>query len=465
MIRIFRHYVPRSLVLLGTTEALVLFCSVYAGVRMGLMDFNPTVKLLVGGVWPKAVLYTVVVMLLMVTVGLYQRGLRDELRGLVLRVIVAFVLAVIVMTVVTGLFPGISIGRQAMTLTLVVSFIGVLGFRTLLHKYSERSVFKRRTLVLGAGRMAAQVEQLRRKSDWRDASLLGYVHTGEEDIAVDERKLLHIRTSLLQLALESEADEIVVAVEERRHKFPVSQILDCKMSGIQVVDLLGFFEQQTGKIQIDALRPSSMIFADGFIQAVLKSYVHRAFDVVVSLLMLAVTWPVMLAVCVCIWVESGFSGPILYRQVRVGRNNRNFEILKFRSMAIDAEESGAAIWAAANDDRITTVGNFIRKVRFDELPQLLNVLRGDMSFVGPRPERPEFVAELSKKIPYYDLRHRVNPGITGWAQICYPYGASDRDAKEKLQYDLYYIKNYSLFLDLMILIQTAQVILWGKGAR
>ena len=223
-----------------------------------------------------------------------------------------------------------------------------------------------------------------------------------------------------------------------------------------------FFEQQTGKIKIEALSPSTIIFADGFVQAILKTYAHRAFDIVISVGMLLLVWPIMAITALLIWLEDGT--PVMYRQMRVGRDHRDFQILKFRSMGTDAEKDGA-VWAVSGDARVTRVGRFIRKSRIDELPQLINVIRGDMSFVGPRPERPQFVAELEKKIPYYRVRHRVNPGITGWAQISYPYGASDRDAMEKLQFDLYYIKNYSLFLDIMILLQTAQVILWGKGAR
>jgi exopolysaccharide biosynthesis polyprenyl glycosylphosphotransferase len=199
------------------------------------------------------------------------------------------------------------------------------------------------------------------------------------------------------------------------------------------------------------------------VQAILKGYMHRFFDIVISLAALVFAWPIMLGAAVGIFIESGFRGPVLYHQIRVGRNGVPFSILKFRSMRTDAELDGKPQWARENDTRITRLGGFIRKTRIDELPQLFHVLMGTMSFVGPRPERPEFVEQLAEKIPYYDLRHSVNPGITGWAQICYPYGSSDEDAKQKLQYDLYYIKNYSLFLDVAIMIQTAQVILWSKG--
>jgi sugar transferase (PEP-CTERM system associated) len=337
-------------------------------------------------------------------------------------------------------------------------------FRVLVYRYLDTALFTRRVMVLGAGELAAQVERLRRRSDWQDMLLLGYVPVPGEYSTVSPEKLLPLESSLRDLASELRADEIVVAIGDRRRHFPIRDILDCKMAGIQIVDIVGFFERQTGRINIEALNPSSMVFADGIIQAVLKSYVHRGFDIIISLAVLILTLPLMALAALAIWLESGLRGSILYRQTRVGRDGKLFRILKFRSMREDAEKGGAR-WAVADDSRITLVGGIMRKSRIDELPQLINVLKGDMSFVGPRPERPEFVEELVNEIPFYDLRHRVNPGITGWAQICYPYGASREDAKDKLEYDLYYIKNYSLFLDLMILIQTAQVILWGKGAR
>lgn len=213
------------------------------------------------------------------------------------------------------------------------------------------------------------------------------------------------------------------------------------------------------------MRPSSIIFAEGFQQALLERTIKRLFDIVASLLLLALTWPVMLVAALAIWIESGGRGPILYRQTRVGFNGRLFEVIKFRSMRVDAEKDGIARWAQVGDSRITRVGRILRESRIDELPQLFNVLRGNMSFVGPRPERPQFVAELNERIPYYSLRHIVNPGITGWAQICYPYGASEQDARNKLQYDLFYIKNHSFFFDVIILLQTVHAILWGRNAR
>ncbi|MGR8919092.1 MAG: TIGR03013 family XrtA/PEP-CTERM system glycosyltransferase, partial [Gammaproteobacteria bacterium] len=293
--------------------------------------------------------------------------------------------------------------------------------------------------------------------------VLGYVDLGFDECRVDEGLVRSVEPGQLRRLAESlEVEEIVVATDDRRKGLPVDDILDCKMHGIRILESAEFFERQLGKIRLDSLHPSNLIFTDGFTQAVIVATEKRVLDVLVSALMIVATLPVMLVTAAAIYLESG--GPVLYRQERVGRRGKVFTLLKFRSMRQDAE-AGGAVWASQNDARVTRVGEFIRKTRIDELPQLFNVLRGDMSFVGPRPERPQFVAELAEAIPYYDLRHHVKPGITGWAQVLYPYGASINDAREKLQYDLYYLKNYSLFLDINIVLQTIQVILWRKGSR
>jgi sugar transferase (PEP-CTERM system associated) len=465
MIRVFRHYLPRSLIILGIGEALILLGAVYLAVSFGVLEINPTARLLVGPIWSKGLVYVLLMMLIMAAAGLYQRGLREDPREMALRIGVALIIGTVIMAILGALASQLLIGSRALIVAFLFSFVGCAIYRALVYHYLDTAYFKRRVMVLGAGELAAQVERLRRRSDWQDMLLLGYVPVPGEYAVVSPEKLLTLESTLRELAQELRADEIVVAIGDRRRHFPIRDILDCKMEGIQIVDIVGFFERQTGRINLQALNPSSMVFADGIIQAVLKSYLHRFLDLIISLAVLILTLPLMLLAALAIWLESGFRGPILYRQTRVGRHAKLFRILKFRSMSVDAEQPGVARWAVPEDSRVTLVGGVLRKSRIDELPQLINVLKGEMSFVGPRPERPEFVEELANEIPFYDLRHRVNPGITGWAQICYPYGASNEDAKDKLEYDLYYIKNYSLFLDLMILIQTAQVILWGKGAR
>ena len=246
---------------------------------------------------------------------------------------------------------------------------------------------------------------------------------------------------------------------------PVHEILDCKMDGVDVLDMLSFFERETGRVKLDMVNPSWLFLSDGFRVSVSSSIAKRLFDIVVSILLLPLFLPLMVMVAIAIWVESRGEGPVLYRQMRVGRNNNNFTIYKFRSMQVTAEADGVARWASKGDLRITGVGALIRKTRLDELPQIFNVLKGDMSFVGPRPERPEFVAQLQEQYPYYRERHRMRPGLTGWAQISYQYGNTPEDAYRKLEYDLYYVKNYSIFLDLLIILHTIHVVLTGKGAH
>ncbi|MCK4704969.1 MAG: TIGR03013 family PEP-CTERM/XrtA system glycosyltransferase, partial [Gammaproteobacteria bacterium] len=238
-----------------------------------------------------------------------------------------------------------------------------------------------------------------------------------------------------------------------------------KMSGINILDLVTFFERRAGKIRLDMLSPSWLYLSEGFSIGTFRRMGKRAFDIFVVLLLLPVALPFMFLVSLAIIIESGGRGPVLYSQTRVKQDGLPFQIYKFRSMATDAEKDGVARWASKNDSRITRVGRIIRKGRLDELPQLFNVLDGDMSFVGPRPERPEFVEKLAETIPYYEERHRVKPGLTGWAQVCYSYGDTEEDSIQKLQYDLYYVKNYSVFLDLFILLQTAEVVMLGKGAQ
>ena len=271
--------------------------------------------------------------------------------------------------------------------------------------------------------------------------------------------------SIAVLAHELQADEIVIAMDDRRGNLPSRELLDCKLNGIDVIGLVQFLERESGKIRVDLVSPGWLIFSIGFWRSRIRGITKRTVDFTVSLLVLLVCWPLMLLIAAAIKVEDGIGAPVFYRQARVGHRENVFEVIKFRSMRENAEKDGQAVWAEKNDMRVTRVGAFLRKSRLDELPQVINVLRGQMSIVGPRPERPEFVARLNESIPYYWARHTVTPGITGWAQLKYPYGSSEWDAKEKLQFDLYYVKNHNLLLDFMILLQTVEVVLWGRGAR
>lgn len=465
MFRIFRHYVPKTLVLLGLAEILILFVSIYLGASFdastgGELAAPPEDAL---PLWSQALVFAAAIVLGMTAMGLYDRDQHVRPGAVMLRLGLSFVCGFVVMGTLYLVVPGLMVGGSIFATALVCSFIGIASCRLICAASDEleRAV---RVLVLGAGERAKQIENLERSSGQGNIRIVGFVACEKGPPAVAGQAIMTLSDSgnLRALAEELDVDEIVVAIDDRRKSLPVDQILECKMYGIRIFEAADFLERQLGKIRLDTLHPSNVIFADGFTQAVIKLTEKRILDILACVVLLVVAAPAMLVTAVAIFLESG--GPVLYRQNRVGHRGKVFTLYKFRSMRQDAE-AGGAVWARQNDTRVTRVGAFIRKTRIDELPQLFNVFTGDMSFVGPRPERPEFVAELARSIPYYDLRHYVKPGITGWAQILYPYGASINDAREKLQYDLYYLKNYSIFLDINILLQTVQVILWGKGAR
>ncbi len=467
MLRIFRHYIPITLLLLGLAETLILMVSIYLGAMFGMaLEQSPTSAhpFTDPGVplWTKAVAFSVAMICGMIAMGFYQREQRDGPVATLIRLLMSFLVGFMVMGLFYLALPTLIMRGMAIGVALASSFIGIATCRLVCSATTDAR-FARRVLVLGVGERARQIENLRRASDRTGVTLVGFVDIGIDTRLVTETRIIKPNGSLRELADRFAADEIVVAIDDRRKGLPVNQILDCKMHGIRILEEGAFLERQLGKIRLDALHPSSVIFADGFTQAVLKKTEKRVLDIVLALILFVVMLPVLLITALAIVSESG--GPVFYRQQRVGLRGKIFNVFKFRSMRVDAERDGHPVWAKKEDERVTWVGRIIRKIRADELPQLINVLMGDMSFVGPRPERPEFVAELAQAIPYYDLRHHVKPGITGWAQVSYPYGSSIKDSREKLQYDLYYLKNYSIFLDVNILLQTVQVILWGKGAR
>jgi sugar transferase (PEP-CTERM system associated) len=462
MLRLFKHYIPKSLFALGAAETAWFFVSVYVGTWLRFRGGEAVFPESVLPVWPKALLYATVMAVMMMAMGLYRRDARDGPGGMPLRVLLGFALGLVVLTLLFYVFPDLILGRGMFGYTHSVALAGVAIGRLVFLRLADQALFKRRVLVLGTGELARLVAEADSGSSGSGFEVVGYVHQPGDHDVVDYRSILSVPTNLVDLVVSHRVDALVIAVPDRRGGLAVHEILDCKTKGVEVMDLSTFFEQENGQIQLDALHPAWLIASDGFRQGALTNAVKRLFDVVAALLLLLATWPVMAVAALCIWAED--RGPVLYKQVRVGRSWNLFQVYKFRSMRTDAERDGPR-WADKNDARITGVGAFIRKVRIDELPQIFNVLRGQMSFIGPRPERPMFVEQLAERIPYYEERHRVKPGITGWAQINYQYGASERDAVEKLQYDLYYVKNYGLFLDLLIMTQTVQVILWGKGAQ
>ncbi|MFO1352260.1 MAG: TIGR03013 family XrtA/PEP-CTERM system glycosyltransferase [Gammaproteobacteria bacterium] len=478
MIRLFRHYVPRGLFALVIIEALILFGAVYLGIALAGVSyqyqndhipfFDAVAKfiahpLAVSAVLPDAGALIVTMLGIMIAMGLYERNFWNGKTDVILRVGVSFIVGFFALTFLYYIIPMIRLDRREFGLTFSIAFVAILVARSIFLKASDQEKLKKRVLVLGAGNRALQLENSVSELEDSGFNIVGYMRMEHESPAIDPSKIISMPNDLSVFCDEQQIDEIIVALDDRRRgTLPMDSLLECKINGVRFIYPLAFIERETGKISLNDLQPSSMIFSDGFHQAVLKTTGKRLFDIAASSLILLLASPIILITIVSIWVESGFRGPIFYLQERVGRNERVFKVLKFRSMRVDAEKNGIQ-WAQKNDSRVTRVGGFIRRARIDELPQLINVLLGQMSFVGPRPERPQFVANLNKRVPYYSLRHRVNPGITGWAQLRYPYGASEADAREKLQYDLYYIKNYSLFLDFMVLLQTVQTILWAKG--
>ncbi len=458
-IRIFRHYVRTALLMLALLEALLFGAAFYVSVptRWWIVDSTPNIE--PDALIPQALLVSAVMVLCMAAVGLYEAKLREGIRGSSIRIVVALLLGSACLGFISYLFPALFLGRGILALTFLFSLIAI-SLGRLASYFFNPAIFRRRILVLGAAKQAQSVFV----TEQQGFEIIGYVPVDGEQNVIDEQFILERDHPLDRLVQDVHADEIVIAVTDRRGKMPVDELLTCKMQGVEVVDLLTFFEREKKMVRLDMLNPSWLVFSDGFRQGAVATILKRVFDVIASLMLLAFAWPIMIVAALAIFVESGFKGPVLYSQIRVGEEGRAFEVLKFRSMRTDAESDGKARWATENDSRITKVGHFIRKTRIDELPQIFNVLRGDMSFVGPRPERPEFVAVLAENIEYYAERHRVKPGLTGWAQLCYPYGSSIEDAKRKLEYDLYYTKNHSLFLDLVIMLQTAEVVLFRKGA-
>ena len=462
MLRIFRHYIPTSLVLLGAAETLILFVSIYVGVSFGLAMSSESGALLPSQIWAQSLVFCATMLLGMAAMGFYQREQRDGPISTVIRLGLSFCVGFGMMAVVYFVIPQLFVGVPAFAVALASSFIGITTCRLVCLAQTDAECTKR-VLVMGTGERARQIQNLRRASDKVGITIVGFLDVGADEQSVESDKLLTKTSSLLDLVEKYAIDEIVVATDDRRKGLPLEDMLECKMHGTAILQAPEFYERQLGKIRLDSVHPGTMVFAEGFTQAVLRRTEKRIVDVAISVLLLIVTLPITLLVAIAVALES--RGPVFYKQERVGLKGKTFTVLKFRSMNVDAEKNGVAVWADNEDPRVTRIGHCLRKFRLDELPQLINVLKGDMSFVGPRPERPQFVDELSDVIPFYQLRHYVKPGLTGWAQVCYPYGASINDSREKLQYDLYYLKNYSLFLDLNVILLTVQVILWGKGAR
>ena len=462
MFRLFKHYVPYAVLLLALVDVVLLLVAAEVAWVVRAHQIGMAVSPIGERYWP-IVNFAVTLELAMIAVGVYGADAFQSLRFAAARLLVAICLGVILLSVVYFLLPGLTLWRSNSLYAMVIAFVLLVTVRAVLGSTLGSAAFKRRVLVLGAGQRAARLGRLGAERS------TGFTVVGHIDMEDCERV---VPTAIARGAIPSLADhvvvlganEVVLALEERRNALPLDELMKIRMTGVHVNEISTFLERETGRVDLRTVNPSWLIFSDGFSSGRrLSSVAKRAFDIVVAAVLLALTIPLVMLFALIIKFES--RGPAFYRQTRTGLYGAHFDILKLRSMRQDAEAGGKAVWAEKDDPRITRIGRFIRKVRIDELPQLWTVLKGEMSFVGPRPERPAFIAELARQMPYYAERHVVKPGITGWAQINYPYGASLDDARHKLEYDLYYAKNYTPFLDVVIILQTIRVVLFPEGAR
>jgi sugar transferase (PEP-CTERM system associated) len=462
MFRLFKHYVPYAVLLLALFDFVLLLGAaelawVIRARQIG-MFVDPTSTRLM-----PLVSFALALQFAMIAVGVYGVDSIQSLRFASARLLVAICLGVIFLSAIYFWIPGKTLWRSNSLYAMFIAWFLMIGIRALLGRTLGSETFKRRILVLGAGKRA---DRLRRLGDAKGAgfTVVGHVDMGDVTSVIPTAVSRTLIDNLSDYVTKLNANEVVLALEERRNAIPLDDLLRVRTAGVHVNEITTFLERETGRVDLRSTNPSWLIFSDGFSSGRrLSSVAKRVFDVMASGVLLVLTVPLVMLTALFIRLES--RGPAFYRQTRVGLFGQEFDILKLRSMRIDAEVAGKAVWAEKDDPRITRVGRVIRMLRIDELPQVWTVLKGEMSFVGPRPERPSFVKELAEQMPYYAERHMVKPGITGWAQINYPYGASMQDARAKLEYDLYYAKNYTPFLDVVILLQTIRVVLFPEGAR
>src|SRR5438034_3258820 len=412
-----------------------------------------------------ALVFAVLMVCLNAAFGLYRRDRPLPFGEYVVRQAAALVIGLPIIYVSSHLLPGGLIFQQAFVPVVLIALGGLLAVRQIMMSAVARALLPYRVLVLGTGPEALAVETSLEVNNPPGLELAGFYPLAK----IPARSIATSRIVSSHLTLEETVkhlgvDEIIVAVREQRGGvLPLRALLECRLSGIQVTDLPRFFERVHGRVPIDSLKASWLIYGKGFRQTWMRNFVKRGFDIAVVAVLLPISLPIMVVMAFLISLDGGT--PIIYRQERIGSRGQKFTLLKFRSMSKDAEKDGQAFWASVNDSRVTAVGRFMRRTRIDELPQLINVLKGEMSFVGPRPERPTFVATLAEKIPFYAVRHSVKPGLTGWAQVRYTYGGNIEESVKKLEFDLYYVKNHSLLLDLLILLKTVRVVLLGEGSR
>ena len=461
MIRLFKHYIPHAVILLGLFDIALLAVAGEMSWLLRASQIGMDPGLWIDRIWQHAG-FVAMMLAAMISVGVYGPESLRSLRFATARLLVAISLGIIALAFLDFLIAGQNFWRSTLAYAMAFALVLLVLNRAIVGGLLGTGPFRRRVLVLGAGPRAQRLRELAEKQE-SGFVIVGYIGMSESQPVVEEaiaRSAIHNLTRFVE---NLGVSEVVLALEERRNALPLKDLLRIKTAGVHVNDFSSFIERETGRVDLDTVNPSWLIFSDGFSSGrAFSSAIKRLFDIGASLLLLFASAPVIAIFAAIVKLDS--KGPAFYRQTRVGLYGQNFNLIKLRSMRIDAEVLGAQ-FTTKNDPRVTRVGRFIRKLRIDELPQAWSVLKGEMSFVGPRPERPEFVSDLEDLLTYYAERHMVKPGITGWAQINYPYGASMDDSRHKLEYDLYYAKNYTPFLDMLIILQTIRVVIWHDGAR
>jgi len=462
MIRLFKHYVPHAVLLLGMLDFVLLLCAAEGGWLLRARQIGMAVEDITTRIGP-LLSFALAIQTGMIAVGVYGTEALQSIRFAFARLVVAISLGVIFLSVMHFVMPDLTLWRSNSLYAMGLAFGLLITVRLVLGSMLGGEAFKRRLVVLGAGNRANRIRELEQKKG-AGFLIVGYIAMNDGEQVIPEAINRNAIYNLADFVVRLNASEVVLALEERRNALPLGDLLRIKTTGVHVNEISTFLERETGRVDLASINPSWLIFSDGFTAGRrLSSFAKRLFDIVASAILLALTGPVVLIAALLVKLDS--KGPAFYRQQRVGLYGQEFWIVKLRTMRTDAEVNGQAVWAEKDDPRVTRLGYWLRKLRIDELPQTWTVLKGEMSFVGPRPERRQFVEDLEQHLRYYAERHMVKPGITGWAQINYPYGASIEDSRNKLEYDLYYAKNYTPFLDLLILLQTVRVILWPDGAR
>ncbi len=438
--------------------------ALYAGsiVRFGSFQAFQGIEYIFGLHGAKTLLAIMIPIFSSFLLELYNNGNNTSKKELLIKVASGIVVSFVLLSVIYYLMPSLIIGRG-----VFLFFLSIFGFSQfiwhLTYKYClSFPAFVQRVLIIGTGPLAKHIGKTITSTNHTYA-LAGYVDCSSETLFISPKGIIHNGRKILETVQDEKADKIVVSLTERRGALPLSELLSCKLNGIGVLDAPSFYEELTGKLLIENIQPSWLIFSDGFKTTFTKKIVKKIFDAVFAIIGSIIVFPLIPIIAFLIKIDS--QGPVFLRQTRVGEKEKRFVLYKFRTMCQDAENKTGAVWTQKDDPRITRIGKILRKIRLDEIPQFYNVLKGDMSFIGPRPERPEFIEHLKKKIPYYAERHVVKPGITGWAQVKYSYGASTEDAIEKLRYDLFYIKHLTLFFDLLIILETIKVVIFGRGGR